>query len=185
MLNIYSLMFMMLPLIIPVTIAAYSIVGEKTTRSLEPILATPITTIELLIGKAASAVIPAIIASWLSFFIYIIGVRMLTNPTVFRYALEPTWLLATFLVGPLLAVFSVSGAVLISSRVSDPRAAEQLAGAVVLPIVLMILGQSMGWLLIDRTLILYMAGIVLVLDVVMSFITLQAFQRETILTRWK
>ena len=34
--NQFLLMFMMLPVIIPVTIAAYSIVGEKTTHSLEP-----------------------------------------------------------------------------------------------------------------------------------------------------
>src|SRR4030042_5883037 len=46
----FMLMFMMTPMIIPVNIAAYSIVGEKTTRSLEPLLATPITNIELLTG---------------------------------------------------------------------------------------------------------------------------------------
>lgn len=50
MLNLFTLMFMILPVTIPVTIAAYSIVGEKTTRSLEPLLATPITTTELLLG---------------------------------------------------------------------------------------------------------------------------------------
>jgi len=36
-LNLFVLMFMILPVAIPVTIAAYSIVGEKTTRSLEPL----------------------------------------------------------------------------------------------------------------------------------------------------
>src|SRR5690606_7520412 len=56
-LNQFMLMFMMMPLMIPTTIAAYSIVGEKTTRSLEPLLATPITTIELLAGKGLAAVI--------------------------------------------------------------------------------------------------------------------------------
>ncbi|HMT21157.1 MAG TPA: ABC transporter permease subunit, partial [Promineifilum sp.] len=55
-LNMFVLMFMILPVAIPVTIAAYSIVGEKTTRSLEPLLATPITTVELLGAKIVSAV---------------------------------------------------------------------------------------------------------------------------------
>ena len=41
--NEFLLLFMMMPVIIPITIAAYSIVGEKTTHSLEPLLATPIT----------------------------------------------------------------------------------------------------------------------------------------------
>ena len=58
--NQFMLMFMMMPLAIPMAIAAYSIVGEKTTRSLEPLLATPITTEELLAGKGLAAAIPAI-----------------------------------------------------------------------------------------------------------------------------
>ena len=51
-------MFMLIPLFIPVNIAAYSIVGEKTTHSLEPLLATPISTGELLAGKNLASVIP-------------------------------------------------------------------------------------------------------------------------------
>ena len=58
--NQFMLLFMMMPLAIPVAISAYSIVGEKTTRCLEPLLATPITTIELIVGKGLAAAIPAI-----------------------------------------------------------------------------------------------------------------------------
>ena len=54
----FLLMFMLLPLAIPATIASYSIVGEKITRTLEPLLATPISTLQLLVGKAAAAVTP-------------------------------------------------------------------------------------------------------------------------------
>ncbi len=46
--NQFLLLFMMMLVIIPVTIAAYSIVGEKAAHRLEPLLATPITTVELL-----------------------------------------------------------------------------------------------------------------------------------------
>src|SRR4030065_2628797 len=55
----FLIMFMLIPLFIPVNIAAYSIVGEKTTRSLEPLLATPISTGELLAGKNLASVISA------------------------------------------------------------------------------------------------------------------------------
>src|SRR4030067_100715 len=61
----FILLYMMIPLIIPVNIAAYSIVGEKTTHSLEPLLATPITTIELLFAKNLAAAIPALVATWI------------------------------------------------------------------------------------------------------------------------
>ncbi|VAW43304.1 hypothetical protein MNBD_CHLOROFLEXI01-3562, partial [hydrothermal vent metagenome] len=106
-LNIFTLMFMILPIMIPVTIAAYSIVGEKSTRSLEPLLATPITTAELIIGKAVAAVVPAVLATWVAFSVYLLGVRLMTNAAIFAKLVAPMWLLAVFLVGPLLAVLSV------------------------------------------------------------------------------
>jgi len=184
-LNIYSLMFMILPVAIPVTIAAYSIVGEKTTRSLEPLLATPITTSELLAGKALAAIIPAVAATWLSYLLYVVLMRFLASAAAFRHLLDPLWLIAIFIVGPLLTLLAVSVAIMISARVSDPRVAEQLSMVVILPLILGIVGQSTGLFLFDRQLVVIMAVVVALLDIVLLFLTVQAFQRETILTRWK
>ena len=75
------LLFMMMPLIIPVNIAAYSIVGEKTTRSLEPLLATPITTLELVIGKNLASAIPAIAATFMGFGLYGAGAFLCFIPS--------------------------------------------------------------------------------------------------------
>lgn len=184
-LNLFTLMFMILPVMVPVTIAAYSIVGEKTTRSLEPLLATPITTMELIIGKATAAVLPAIVVTWLSFGIYLVVTRFMTNATVFAHVIAPVWLLAVFLVGPLLAILSVCAAMMISSRVSDPRTAEQLSGAVVLPVILVMLGQSFGLFLLSQELIVIAAVALVFIDAVLIYLTIKMFQRETILTRWK
>ena len=51
-LNPFLLLFEMLPIVVPITIASYSIIGEKQSRSLEALLATPIRTWELLVAKA-------------------------------------------------------------------------------------------------------------------------------------
>ncbi|MCA9921272.1 MAG: ABC transporter permease [Anaerolineales bacterium] len=185
MLTLYVLLFMIMPVMIPVSISAYSIVGEKTTRSLEPLLATPITTGELLAGKMAAAVLPAIGVTWAAFGIYLIGARLMVNDIVFARLLEPMWLLAIFIVGPLLAMMAVSVAVMVSARVNDPRVAEQLSGAVILPIILLIVGQSVGLVLISQELILVIGGVVLVLDLILLYVSHATFSRETILTRWK
>lgn len=185
MVNLFTLIFMILPVMIPVTIAAYSIVGEKTAHSLEPLLATPITTIELLIGKAAAAVIPAVVVTWIGFAIYAVGTRLLANEFVFSYLISPLWLIAIFVVSPLLALLSVNFAMMVSSRVTDPRSAEQLAGAVILPIILLIMGQSFGLILIDQQIILLLGLIVAVLDLIVIYLTVRTFERENILTRWK
>ncbi len=185
MLTLYVLLFMIMPVMIPVSIAAYSIVGEKTTRSLEPLLATPITTVELLIGKMAAAVIPAIGVTWISFGIYLVGARLMVNDAVFERLLDPMWLIAIFVAGPLMALMAVSVAVMVSSRVNDPRVAEQLSGAVMLPIILLVVGQSVGFIIISQELILVISGVVLVIDVILLYFSNAAFSRETILTRWK
>jgi ABC-2 type transport system permease protein len=184
-LNLFVLMFMILPIAIPVTIASYSIVGEKTTRSLEPLLATPITTVELLLAKMIAAIAPAIVATWLAFGIFLSGARLLAPPNVFNAFFDPMWLIAVLIVAPLLTLLSTSTAVIISSRVTDPRVAEQMSVIVILPLILLIVGQSIGLILIDRQIMLVIAAVVIVLDALLFYLSVKLFQRETILTRWK
>jgi ABC-2 type transport system permease protein len=182
----FLLLFMMLPLIIPVNIAAYSIVGEKTNRSLEPLLATPITTAELLTGKNLAAVIPATLATWAGFLIFALGALiMVENPLVLKALLDPMWLLAVFFVGPLLAILSVNFALMVSSKVTDPRVAEQLSAVVIMPLLLLFFAQIAGFVFLNTKLVLVMAALVIAVDAVVVFLTIQTFDRETILTRWK
>lgn len=182
----FTLLFMMLPLMIPINIAAYSIVGEKTTHSLEPLLATPITTAELLIGKTLAAAIPAVLATLGGFLIFAAGAFILVdNPLIMRSLLDPMWLLAVFLVGPLLAVLSVNFAILVSSRVNDPRVAEQISAVVIVPLLAIFFGQMSGLFRINSNFVLLAALVLLVIDVGVVQMGVRLFQRETILTRWK
>lgn len=182
----FMLLFMLMPLAIPVTIASYSIVGEKATRTLEPVLATPITTLELLAGKGLAAAIPAITATWLGFGVFAIGARLLTdNAAVVARLVDPLWLLAIFVVGPLLAVAAVSVAVMVSSRANDPRVAEQLSMLVILPLLALFFGQITGFIFINESLIAWMALALVVVDTGLVAFATHLFQRETILTRWK
>ena len=184
--NQFLLIFMMMPLMIPTAIAAYSIVGEKTTRSLEPLLATPITTEELLFGKAMAAGIPAIIATWLSFFIFVLLMPLVkASPALIAQVLSPTWLIAVLIIGPLMAIAAVNLAVLVSSRVNDPRVAEQMTTVLIVPIMAVMFAQIGGLLVINRDLMMISAFIMLVLDGVLIYLGARLFQRETILTRWK
>ncbi len=182
----FMIMFMMIPLLIPVNIAAYSIVGEKTTHSLEPLLATPITTSELLIGKNLAAAIPAIAATWTGFVLYAIGARLIVqNTKVFLTLLDPMWLMAIFIAGPLMAILSVNFSLMVSSRVNDPRVAEQVSAVVIVPLLLLFFGQISGFLLISRQVILIITLVLIIVDAGIIYAGVRLFQRETILTRWK
>lgn len=182
----FILLFMIVPIIIPMTVASYSIVGEKTTRTLEPLLATPVSTVEILIGKGLAGIIPAVLATWGGYLLYATGVYlMVPNPLVVSKLFDPIWLTAIFLVGPLLSVLGVSIAVMISSRVNDPRVAEQISGIFVLPVVFLFVGQTTGLILVNEQFILWMALGLAILDVILFYFATQVFQRETILSRWK
>jgi ABC-2 type transport system permease protein len=182
----FMVLFLMMPAIIPVTIASYSIVGEKNTHTLEPLLATPISTGQLLAGKALAAAIPAVVASLLSFFIFAVGTFFLaSSPAVAIQLFSPLWLIGIFVVGPLLSLAGVSLAVMISSRVNEPRAAEQLSALIILPVMAIFIGQLMGAVVLDQTLLLSIASALTFIDVALMYFATRLFQRENILTRWK
>jgi len=181
----FNLMFMFIPIILPATILPYAIVGEKTQRSLEPLLATPISTLDLLLAKALAAIIPATLATWASFLIYAIASWfLLSNKAVFAILFQPYWLFAIFIIGPLLALLTADLALIVSARSTEPRAAQQVAGLIVLPLVLLLMGQMSGILLITPLFTLLMGLLVLILDIALTWMAVKAFDREAILTRW-
>ena len=181
----YMFYFLLIPMMMPVYIAAYSIIGEKETGSLEPLLATPITVTELLVGKSAAAVIPPVLLTWASFVALVIGGYFVMPAPVFVSMIRPVWLVGMALLGPLLAVLSVLCGVIVSSRMNDPRAAQQVTGIFVIPIIGLSLTVLAGKFLLNVSMVVLTAIVVLVLDCVVLYFAVKLFQREMILTRWK
>jgi len=186
MINQFMLMFMMMPLAIPIAIAAYSVVGEKSTHSLEPLLATPITTVELLAGKSLAAFIPAILATWAGFLIFVLAAPLVgASPAALQYVTGPIWLLAILVAGPLMAVMAVNAALIVSSRVNDPRAAEQISMVVIVPLLALVFGQLAGVIVLNVSFMLISSVVLALVDIALIYAGARLFQRETILTRWK
>jgi ABC-2 type transport system permease protein len=181
----FQLLFMMLPIVIPAMIAAYSVVGEKAGRTLEPLLATPLRTGELLGGKMLAAVGPGLCAQYAGYGVFVVGLHRVLPPEVLALVFAPRWLLLVLAGGPLLAIMSVLVGLMVSSRVQDPRAAQQLSMLVVLPLVGFVVGQAVGAVTLSAGLAVAVCVFVGVLDVLLAFAAVQLFDRETILTRWK
>jgi ABC-2 type transport system permease protein len=178
--------FMMLPAILPTIISSYSIVGEKKNRTLEPLLAAPIEVDDIMAGKALAALIPALIATWLSATIFAVLVYVLTNNIVHRILVpDMTWLIGLFVLGPLVAFLGVMFTIIISSRVNDPRTAQQISVIFILPIMAIFMAQMFGLFLINETVILAVCAVAFVADIAVIKIGGELFEREKILTRWK
>ncbi len=177
--------FLLLPATIPLAIAAYSIVGEKQTRSLEAVIASPIHTSELLSGKVISALLPGLVAVWLAYGVLVVLATVLIGPALVPILTDPTWLAAVFVLGPAIGLGSVVIGVLISSRVTDPRAAQQLGTVMVLPIVGFAVLQAQNGTLLTVDNYVTAAALVTVASAVGLRAGVRLFGRETILTRWR
>ncbi len=100
MFNTSLMYFLLLPTIIPLAIAVYSIVGEKDQATLEPLLATPISDLELFLGKALASVIPAVVVNWLAFGLFLVATRVVVGAVPLR-ALTAPWLASIFGLSPI------------------------------------------------------------------------------------
>jgi ABC-2 type transport system permease protein len=181
----FSSMFLLMPMILPSIIAAYSIIGEKVNRTLEPLLATPVKTWELLAGKMLASLIPTMALTWLAGAIFITGIRMgAASDRVFDVIVSAGWLTVFLLCTPLLALIAIAAMVAISARVNDPRTAQQYSAWVVVPFMAVFFGQLTGVLILSP-LIAVVATILLGLIAGLAIWgTTLLFQREAILTRW-
>lgn len=184
--NFLLMFFIMIPVVLPTLMASYSFVGEKVNRSLEPLLATPTTDSELLLGKSAAIFIPCMAATWLAFVPFVFIVDYLVSGTLGYAPLpDPLWLIGVFIISPLFCIMSISLNVVISSKVSDVRASQQLGSLVVLPLVMFFIIALAGLFTLGPEIMLLLAGVVLLADVAIVLMSLKTFRRESILVRWK
>jgi ABC-2 type transport system permease protein len=181
----FLVFFLLMPAYIPLSIATFSIIGEKQARSLEPVLAAPIRTVELLAGKAIAALVPGVLAGWLTYLVFVALASLVYGPALFGVVTDGSWLAGVFLLGPAVGLSSVVAGVIVSARVNDPRVAQQVGGVVIVPIIVLVLAQATGTVLVGPTGYVLLALVVLVVAVIGLRIGVRLFDREAILTRWR
>src|ERR1051325_5904252 len=181
----FLILLVLTPVAGAMSVAAYAVVGEKQARTLEPLLATPITTFELLAAKVLGALIPGIILVAGCFALYVAGAIVFAHAGVYRTLFFPRALLTIFLLGPLAALAALQMAVCVSSRVNDARSAQQIGALVILPISALLVAEFTAHLQLTSRLLLTISTALAVLNIALMLIAIRLFDRESILTRWK
>lgn len=181
----FGLMFLLMPLLVPSAIASYSIVGEKANRTLEPLLAAPIRTWELLLGKCLASLIPAMIISWTAALVFVLALRFVTvSERVYWVIVGGGWSLLLLLSTPSLALIMVAATVAVSGRVNDPRSAQQISAVMVVPILALFFGQLVGVVVLSPLLAIIAAVVLAFIAALALAGAIMLFEREQILTRW-
>jgi len=184
--DVLLILLIMIPVTIPTVTASYSFVGEKINRSLEPMLATPISDLELLVGKSGSIFAVSMIATWASFVISVFMVDVLTEPTLGYYPLPNAyWVIGIIALAPGMCLMSILFNVLISSRVNDVRVSQQIGSVLILPVLLFFFFSLTGFLSSGIASMVMFSLIILAADAGILWLSLRVFNREEILVSWK
>ena len=181
----FILLLALSPVAAAMSVAAWSIVGEKQGRTLEPLLATPMTTLELLTAKTLSALLPALALELLMAALYVLGIAVAGAPGVAATLLAPEPLLIMLVISPLAALAALQLAVCMSSRATDPRSAQQMGALIILPLAAAMVLQLMGAVDLAARDLLVMAALLAATNVVLARVSIALFDRESILTRWR
>ncbi len=130
----HVLLYMLgIPALAPSLVAAYAVVGERQQGTLEPVLTTPISREELLLGKALAVLVPSIAISYAVYGVFLACVQLFARPGVAPALIRGPDILAQLLFTPLIAAWSIWIAIAISARSSDARVAQQLGALASLP----------------------------------------------------
>lgn len=181
----FPIYLMLIPVMIASVIMTFSIIEEKQTRTLEPLLATPVRTWELLLGKVLAGSVPALVISWICGALFIAAVMAVHPAFLAKYSGAAYWLIFTLLLVPLMTLLSSAIGVIASAKATDAKNAQGMAILVILP-VLALIGLNAGGILpfsIANQFII--AAVLLVAAVLTMKIAVSLFRRENILSRWK
>jgi len=180
-----SEIIILIPAIVSILIGSTSVVIEKNNKSLEPLLATPITDTELLMGKALAPFIPAMVLGYIAYGAVIPAVDFLTYPVFGTYLLPTNMMLyQMFVMAPLVGLFGTFVALFVSTKMKDVRAAQQVSTLSIMPLFLVLI---IGSLAFASTFDLLVVLTVILVGAVIGFarLTIRQFNRESILISWK
>lgn len=183
--QVFLMFLILIPVIGATSIAAHSVVAEKQARTLEPLLATPITTFELLAAKSLAALAPALGLTIACFAIDLALVASFARPGVVGALLGPRSLLLVFVLGPLAALTAMQIAVCVSSRVEDERTAQGTGSFVALPVAIVFIAPLVGLRSVGPLMLAGLTIALVIANVLLMRLSIAVFDRESILTRWK
>ncbi len=120
-------------------IALETFVGERERKSMEPLLSTPLTDVQLYFGKMSASVVPPLTASYTGMAVYMLGLAL-------TIGWEPSFelVLQIFLLTTVQGIIMVAGAVVISSQTTSVRAANLLASFIIVPMALLLQAEAMA-----------------------------------------
>ncbi|MDD3803421.1 MAG: hypothetical protein PHW02_03415, partial [bacterium] len=151
----------------------------------EPLLATPVSTEELLLGKGISSLIPAYAVSLVCYLITVISVHLIFGSSFSKILYSPVWLLGVVLISPLLGLAAFLLGVITSARHTDIKAAQNYSLFLIFPLYGLIALQFLGIIPFNILTMSFYTAVLLFADFILLKTAVSVFSRSRILTEWR
>ena len=189
-LNYFLVFFVAMPALNATKMAASGIMGDKASKSLEPLLATPLTPCELIIGKLLVAVLPPVFVAGVAYqvFFHVVGTWKITAASLFGDIGGAHCLFVMFIMTLLLTNLVALVGFLVAARKTEPRNAVLASttaaeGVLLLPVAGVYYGCH--YHVTGAIWATEIVGLLLLANALLFLIGLALFQRERILFKWK
>ena len=183
----FGFFFIIISAFLPLYISSYGIVGEKLEKSIEPLLSTPTTDGEILMGKYIGTFIPSILSIYLGSVVYMAFIDILTRGYFGSYFFPNLSFSVLLILGvPAASTYAITLSVFVSSKVNNVVSAYQGGGLTLIPFLALYVLGEIGLVKLDEiTNIVYVSLGLIAVAIFMYFISRATFGREKILTEWK
>ena len=178
----FASLFLIVPLMVAAVIAADSFAGEKERKTLEALLYTPTTDMELYVAKLVGPWVAATGVATLGYLLYVISANLIATGDAGRLlAVTPLWLVVILWLTPAVAALGLGALVLVSARVRGFQEAYQIGGLIVLPVLLLIVAQFSGVLFLDAAVAIVLGALVWLAAAGVLWLGFRSFRRERLL----
>ena len=126
-----------LPLTTCLVIPLEIFVGEKERRTMEPLLAVPLSDLQLYLGKGLAALVVPVAASWLglTFYLGLLVVRRVLAPDLLLFG-------SLYLTLGMHGLMMVAGAIVVSTQSHSVRGANLLSSFIIMPVSMLMVLES-------------------------------------------
>ncbi len=180
--HILPVFFLIIPIMAASVMSASSFVGEKEKHTLETLLYCPLSLKQIFRSKVLASFLLSMTVSVISFVVMLIVLECEVVFTTGSFLLpDVKWLLIMLLLSPAISMIAITLIVRISAKAQSVEDAQQGAVFLLLPILLLVIGQFTGILLINGWVLLGMGVLCVFLAYVLMKKAMGNFSYELLL----
>lgn len=157
----FPTLFLLIPIMCASVMGASSFVGEKEHKTLESLMFTPMTIRQIFVSKVVGTALLSYAVAFVAVVLFGIVINI-GGLMYFSHLIFPNWkwVILMFWVTPAVTVLGIGFMVRVSAKAKTFQDAQQMSGFIVLPIILLLVGQATGLFFLNE-LMMFLLGLVL------------------------